>query len=112
MFAGFSGTDFEAYAPQKWRSNVFNRERLEVKQKLVALGREAGFHRLDAVGSRSTLVASVEHPALCSHTQVDAQHVYFSRHEGARKEIDAIIHRGKSLASIIDDPTPQRNHLF
>ena len=37
-FTGLSDGDFEAYAPKKWKSNVFNRERLEVKQKLLALG--------------------------------------------------------------------------
>ncbi|HEX6835198.1 MAG TPA: KOW motif-containing protein, partial [Polyangia bacterium] len=55
---------------------------------------------------------SVEHPTLWNHKQVDAQHLYFSRNEGARKELDAIIDRGKSIASMIEDPSPQRNHLF
>ena len=111
-FAGFTDADFEAYAPQKWKSNVFNRERLEVKQKLVALARDIGIGLTAADGSPLTIEASVEHPALWNHKQVEAQHVYFSRNEGARKELDAIIDRQKSIASLIDDPTPQRNHLF
>jgi hypothetical protein len=112
MFPGFTASDFEAYAPKKWKSNVFNRERLEVKQKLVALGRALQGMMVAADGSPLAAEPSVEHPALWNHKQVDAQHLFFSRNEGARKELDAIIDRTKSLASMIDDPTPLRNHVF
>ncbi|HEX8953396.1 MAG TPA: KOW motif-containing protein [Polyangia bacterium] len=112
MFPGFTAADFDAYQPKKWKSNVFNRERLEVKQKLVALGRELQGAMLAPDGSPLAVEPSVEHPALWNHKQVEAQHLYFSRNEGARKELDAIIDRGKSIASMIDDPSPQRNHLF
>jgi hypothetical protein len=112
MFPGFTAADFDAYQPKKWKSNVFNRERLEVKQKLVALGRELQGAMVAPDGSPLAAEPSVEHPALWNHKQVEAQHLYFSRNEGARKELDAIIDRGKSIASMIDDPTPQRNHLF
>ncbi|HEY7958194.1 MAG TPA: hypothetical protein VII38_23000 [Polyangia bacterium] len=112
MFPGFQLADFEAYAPKKWKSNVFNRERLEVKQKLVALGRELQGALVGADGSPLAAEASVEHPALWNHKQVEAQHLFFSRNEGARKELDRIIDRQKSLASMIDDPTPLRNHVL
>jgi hypothetical protein len=112
MFAGFTASDFDAYASKKWKSNVFNRERLEVKQKLVALGRELMGALVGADGAPLAAEPSVEHPALWNHKQVDAQHLFFSRNEGARKELDAIIDRQKSLASLIDDPTPLRNHVF
>ena len=112
MFPGFTAADFDAYQPKKWKSNVFNRERLEVKQKLVALGRALQGAMLAPDGSPLAAEPSVEHPTLWNHKQVEAQHLYFSRNEGARKELDAIIERGKSIASMIDDPSPQRNHLF
>ncbi len=112
MFPGFTAADFDAYQPKKWKSNVFNRERLEVKQKLMALGRELQGAMLAPDGSPLAAEPSVEHPALWNHKQVEAQHLFFSRNEGARKELDAIIDRGKSIASMIDDPTPLRNHLF
>lgn len=112
MFSGFTTADFDAYQQKKWKSNVFNRERLEVKQKLTALGRELQGVMLGPDGSPLAVEASVEHPALWNHKQVEAQHLYFSRNEGQRKELDAIIDRGKSFASMIDDPTPLRNHLF
>jgi hypothetical protein len=112
MFPGFTAADFDAYQQKKWKSNVFNRERLDVKQKLVALGRELQGTMLAPDGSPLAVEPSVEHPALWNHKQVEAQHLWFSRNEGARKELDAIIDRGKSIASMIDDPSPQRNHLF
>src|SRR5215813_11557605 len=112
MFPGFTDRDFDAYAPQKWKSNVFNRERLEVKQKLLLLGKELAGALTAADGSPLLCEASVEHPALWNHKQVEAQHLFFSRNEGARKELDKIIDRQKSIAAQIDDPTPLRNHVF
>jgi hypothetical protein len=112
QFAGLVRADFDAYAPNKWRSNVFNRERLEVKQHLLALGRELQPLAIGADGAPLAIEASVEHPALWNHKQVDAQHVFFFRNDGARKELDAIIDKTRSLAAQIEDPTPQRTHLF
>jgi hypothetical protein len=112
MFPGFTDRDFDAYAPNKWKSNVFNRERLEVKQKLLALATELGGALKATDGSPLTCEASVEHPALWNHKQVEAQHVFFSRNEGARKELDRIIDRARPMTSMLEDPTPQRNHVF
>ncbi len=112
MFPGFTDRDFDAYAPNKWRSNVFNRERLEVKQKLLVLGKDLAGIVVAADGSPLTVEASVEHPALWNHKQVEAQHLFFSRNEGARKELDRIIDRARPILTMLEDPTPQRNHLF
>ena len=112
MFSGLTGADFDCYEPRKWKSNVYNRERLEVKQKLLTLGRDAASGVIGSDGSPLFIEASVEHPALWNHKQVDTQSIYFSRHEAARKELDGIIDRSKPIASLLDDPTPQRNHLF
>jgi transcription antitermination factor NusG len=112
MFAGLLDKDFDAYLPNKWKSNVFNRERLEVKQKLLELGREVAGAMVAADGSPLLLEASAEHPALWNHKQVEAQHLYFSRHTAARREIDGIIDRSRPMSTMLEDPTPQRNHLF
>jgi hypothetical protein len=112
MFTGFAERDFEAYAPRKWKSNAFTRERLEVKQKLLALGRELGGALRSSDGSPLDCEASAENPALWNHHQVDAQHLFFSRSEGARRELDGIMDRQKPLAALIDNQTPQRNHIF
>jgi len=111
-FDGFAASDFEAYAPNKWQSNVFNRERLEVKQKLLLLGRALQPGLSGSDGAPLAVDASAEHPARWNHKQVEAQHLFFFRNEGARKELDQIIDREKSLAVQLDDPSPQRNHVF
>ena len=112
MFPGLTGSDFECYEPRKWKSNVYNRERMEVRQKLLAVARQCSAELCGSDGAPLFIEASVEHPALWNHKQVDTQSVYFSRTEAARKELDGFIDRQKPIASLLDDPTPQRNHLF
>lgn len=112
MFAGFSAEDFACYATSKWKSNLYNRDRMEVKKRLLALGQQLSPLLVDADGTPLFLEASVEHPAVWNHKQVEAQHIFFSRGEAARKELDRLIERHKSIASLLDDPTPQRNHIF
>jgi hypothetical protein len=112
MFPGLTGSDFDCYEPRKWKSNVYNRERMEVRQKLLTLARKCAGSLAGSDGALLFIEASVEHPALWNHKQVDNQSVYFSRNEIARKELDGIIDRQKPISSLLDDPTPQRNHLF
>jgi hypothetical protein len=112
MFAGLIDKDFDAYLPNKWKSNVFNRERLEVKQKLLELGRELAGAMVAADDSPLLCEASAEHPALWNHKQVEAQHLFFSRNASARREIDGIIDRSRPMSTMLEDPTPQRNHVF
>src|SRR4051812_48229164 len=110
MFPRFVAAPFYCYQPRQWRSHVFNPERLEVKQKLLGLAREVAGALVASDGSPLFIEASVEHPALWNHKQVDSQSVFFSRNEAARKELDGIIDRQKPISSLLDDPTPQRNH--
>jgi len=112
MFAGLTQSDFACYEARKWKSNVYNRERLEVRQKLLALGHGCAGHLLGPDGAPLFLEASVEHPAVWNHKQVDSQSIYFSRNEAARKQLDGFIDRQKPISTLLDDPTPQRNHLF
>jgi hypothetical protein len=112
MTAGLTDADFDAFLPPKQRSNVYNRERLEVKQRLLPLGRRLGGGLVGSDGAPLDVAASVEHPAIFNHKLVDAQHLYFSRGEAARRELDAINDRARGIASFVEDPTPQRTHVF
>ncbi len=112
MAPAFSEHDFDAYAPAKWRSNVWNRDRLEVKQKLGQLARALAPEVTSVDGEPLQLDESSEHPALWNHKQVDAQHVFFARTQAARRELDRLMDRARSMTTLLDDPTPQRNHLF
>jgi hypothetical protein len=111
VFGGFAETDFEAYAEHKWRSNAFSLERLSVKEKLVALGRELASAARAADGSPLHCEPSTEHPALWNQKRVEAQHLFFSRDRSTRDALDRVIERSRSLASLIEDPSPQRSHL-
>lgn len=111
-FSGFTPKDFAAYERSKWESNAFNLERLEVKQKLAALGRELSPGLCAADGAPLELELSSEHPALWNHRRVSEQHLFFSRAKNARQELDGIISRKRTMASLIEDPSPLRNHIF
>ncbi len=112
MFPGFTTADFDCYEPRKWQSNIYNRERMEIKQKLLGLAKDASGALAPRDGLPLFIETSVEHPALWNHKQVDSQSVFFSRNIAARKELDGIIDRQKPISSLLDDPTPQRNHVF
>ncbi|MCA9670880.1 MAG: KOW motif-containing protein [Myxococcales bacterium] len=111
-FPGFSGADFDAYQPQKWQSRVFNLERLQVKQKLSQLGRTFAPEMLASDGSLLELELSNESPALWNQHKVECQYLFFSRNAAARAELDGINSRGRSMASLIEDPSPLRQHVF
>jgi hypothetical protein len=112
MFSGLTERNFDAYEPTKWRSHAFNRERLEVKEILAELGRQIGGGLTFEDGSPLLCELSTEHPALWNHKQVEAQHVFFSRNADARRELDRIIDRSRPLAALLEDPSPQRSHVF
>jgi transcription antitermination factor NusG len=111
-FTPFTDKDFDAYLQPKWQSNVFNRERLEVKQKLQGLGRALAGDLQAADGSLLECEVSAEHPALWNKKQVRDQHLFFSRNKDARSELDGLISKKRTMASLIEDPSPLRNHIF
>lgn len=112
MFTGFTAKHFDAYRESKWRSRAFNLERMAVKDELAALGRSMGPTLCAAHGTPLAVELSAEYPALWNHRQVDAQHLYFSRPMEQRKDIDRITDRARGMASLIEDPSPQRSHVF
>jgi hypothetical protein len=109
-FAGFVDSDFDAYQQRKWSSNLFNRERLEVKQKLLALA-PALTSALSAAGVQLSAEASVEHPALWNGKRVESQHVYFVRGGDARRALELELVRARGLAAQLRDPSPLRDHV-
>jgi len=88
MFPGSPNATSTPYSPQKWKSKFFNRDRLEVKQKLLLLGKElAGADR--ATRLAALVRASVEHRR-CGPQEVEAQ-TLFSRATRGRKGVDRVI---------------------
>jgi hypothetical protein len=110
-FRGFEPHDFDAYAPQKWRSNVYNLERMQVKEKLLALARELSPVQADPQSPPLAVEASADHPALWNGNEVRVQSVYFLRAEAERQELFSRITRAKSMQSLLADPNPYREHI-
>lgn len=111
-FIPLSAKDFDAFLENKWASHVFNRERLEVKEKLQALGQLLAPTMVASDGSLLECEVSTEHPALWNQKCVRNQHLFFSRNNTLRKELDGFISKQRTIAALIEDPSPLRNHIF
>ena len=103
--------DFDAYAPEKATSNAYSRPRLEVKQRALAWARGV-VARLADLGIAVDVHGSDEHPSLRNKKRVDCQWVFFWRDQAARDELDRLLDRGRSIAAVIDDPSPYTRHAF
>ncbi|MBI2896090.1 MAG: hypothetical protein HYY06_21210 [Deltaproteobacteria bacterium] len=110
-FTGLLAGDFDAYSAEKWSSNMWNRQRLEVKQRMLALGKELAVD-LAGSGLELTLGASDEHPSLWNRKRVDCQWLFLWRNEEERKVLETIVDRDRKLAATILDPTPLSRHAF
>ncbi len=110
-FRGFQPHDFDAYAPNKWRSNVYNLERMQAKEKLLALARDVSPVQPGAEVPPLAIESSLEHPGLWNGNEVKEQAVYFLRAEDERKELFSRISRAKSMTSMLADPSPFREHI-
>jgi hypothetical protein len=103
--------DFDAYLPEKATSNAFTRPRLEVKQRALAWARNVTA-RLAEQGFGVEVHATDEHLSHRNKRKVDAQWVFFWRDEAARGELDQLLERTRSIAEVIDDPSPYTRHAF
>lgn len=111
-FQGFNKSDFDAYQQKKWGSNVYNLERLAVKQKLTQLGQLLS-ETMDAIaGARLDHDVSTEHPAIWNQHKVKEQFLYFYREAEARQRISQLNSKGRSIESLVDQPAPWQNHLL
>jgi hypothetical protein len=110
-FRGFEPHDFDAYAPNKWRSNVYNLERMQVKEKLLSLARDISPVQADSQSPPLSVEASADHPALWNGNEVREQAVYFLRAEPERQELQSRITRAKPMTSLLADPNPYREHI-
>ncbi len=108
-FPGFHDSDFDAYAPNKWASNVFNLERLRVKEKLESLA-QALCETIEFDPPLSWEVSS-EHPALWNNHEVRSQDLYFLRSEDDRRRLFPHVSKRRNLGSLLQEPSPYLEHL-
>ncbi len=108
-FDGLSAADFEVYAPNCWSSNLHNRQRMETKQRVLALAR-AMAERLDEGGLQ--LEASSEIPSVWNGRKVQDQWAYLFRDADTRKSLQAMIASRMDMATRIADPAEHHRHAL
>ncbi|MBN1944195.1 MAG: hypothetical protein JW797_00910 [Bradymonadales bacterium] len=110
-FDGFVREDFEVYSPDKWSSNLFNLQRMRVKQKLEGLAAlllpELATWNLGLVHETSP-----ERPSIWNQKKVDAGWLYFFRNEKSQKELQSLLDRERTIAENIDDPAHHHRHII
>lgn len=106
-FKGFGAEDFDAYTPEKWSSRLFTRARMGVRDKLAGIGREVA-PRLAGVGADLTCDTTDPRPSVFNQNRVDAQWLFFSRSEAARRELSTIVDRKHTLADNLRDAAHEK----
>ncbi|MDJ0761526.1 MAG: hypothetical protein QNJ97_00940 [Myxococcota bacterium] len=110
-FAAFEAEDFDAYAQEKWNSNMFTLQRRKVRNKLAAIGEHLS-QMLNTAHLPLVMHLSDEFPSLWNKKRVDAQWLFFSRDEVAKGELTDLIDKERTLADTLADPTPRYRHVF
>ncbi len=110
-FEGFSASDFDAFEEKKWGSHAFNRERLEVKLKLTALGNEL-IQGLPEGMPGLEMGLTEERPSIFNQHKVRDLTLFFFRNEKERRALGGILDKAKSIADIVHDPAPHHRHII
>ena len=109
-FEGFLITDFENYSPEKWSSNLHNLGRLQVKEKLAALGKQL-IEIVAELNLGLEYETSPERPSIWNNRCVKAQWLFFSRNRTTQRELQTILDRERSIAENVDDPAHHHRHM-
>ncbi len=108
-FEGFEDADFDAFRPEKWLSNRFNRERMVVRHKLMALGaasRRRDGERLAGLDAET----SDDRPSHRNQRSVDHMLLYLLRRARERRTVEPVIHRQRPMALMVADPALHHQH--
>jgi transcription antitermination factor NusG len=109
-FEGFSASDFDAFEEKKWVSNAFNRERLEVKLKLTALGNELKSKFPDGLPELQMGITE-ERPSIFNQHNVRDLTLFFFRNEKERRALQGILDKAKSIADMVQDSAAHHRHI-
>jgi hypothetical protein len=110
-FTGFQAEQFANYEEPRSRSNVYSRQRLEVKEALLASSGKL-LEQLSEAGLALEVLASDHHPSLWNRKVVDKQFIFFSRGEEERGVLERLVDNDRSLAATLMDPTPYFKYAF
>jgi hypothetical protein len=111
MFPGFALDDFEPYRQERASSNVYNRPRLAVKEKLLEILHAA---EPDLRARRPDLeTGAADHvPNLRNNRKVDAQWGYFWRTADERPLVEEVIEGSRGVAEMLADPPTHHRHAL
>jgi hypothetical protein len=111
QFSGFEEGDFDAFRPEKWLSNLFNRERMLLTQKLSALGTVL-LEQLTADGPRLEHGTSDDRPSFRNGNRVDHQLLYLLRQAHDRERLGPLLEKRRPLSMITLDPAMHHQHVY
>jgi hypothetical protein len=111
VFEGFTEADFDAYLAARASSNTFNRPRIEARLKAVSLARQLQ-ERAAAAGLALETHASDAAPSLWNKRHVTAQWAFLWRDHEARRRLEEVLDKGRTLSATLSDPTPYFRHAF
>jgi hypothetical protein len=110
-FEGLTAEQLDNYSEPRSRSNVYSRQRLEVKEMLLGASGPLA-EQLREQGHDFDVLASDHHPCLWNKKVVDRQYVFFSRGKEEQAKLERLVDHDRSLASTLMDPTPYFTHAF
>jgi hypothetical protein len=111
MARAFTPQVFEYFSEPKSRSNVWSRQRLEIKQELIDFSNS--FYEEFRLADLGVEVSTSDHyPSLWNKKCVDRQWIFYSRGREARKVVEDVIDKDRTLSATITDPTPYFKTLF
>lgn len=108
-FTGFDDSFFDAFHERKWASNLYNIERLKVRDALRALGQ--GLWRSVSEGREMSWDVSTHVPTVFNGKKVDEMVLYFTRPEERQRQVLNILDRKLSLPEQLEDPLPHHKHV-
>ncbi len=112
-FDGFSREDFETFQESKWKSNRFNLERMKVRARMEALGREVtALLEPGVIPEGMTLQTTPDHPHIFNGHEVRHCWCYFDRPAAEKDAVIKVIDRDRSLADGVRDPIPVHHHAL
>lgn len=109
-FAGLAQAAFDAYAPEKWSSNMHNLARMRTKDVVLALADEVQSPHAELLRGL-VRAASDEVPNFMNQKKVDAQWVYWARDQDERTSLSSILEKIKLDESALLNTMPQDKHV-
>jgi len=107
-FPGLTGEDFDTFEPRKWSSNRFNLERMKVRAKLDAMGRQLGRQLADSLEGLS-FSTTLDHPHIFNRQQVSSLWVHLEREPRESAQISRVVDKDLSLKEKVADPVPHHH---